>query len=54
MQGIPGLIMAPGGVLITFGEQTVGAIGVGGSSGPVNDELCAKAGIEKIKDRLAP
>jgi uncharacterized protein GlcG (DUF336 family) len=54
IQGIPGLIMAPGGVLIQFGKQTVGAIGVGGSSGPVNDELCAKAGIEKIKDRLMP
>jgi len=52
VQGIPGLIMAPGGVLIQFGKQTLGAIGVGGSSGPVNDELCAKAGIEKIKDRL--
>jgi uncharacterized protein GlcG (DUF336 family) len=52
IQGIPGLILAPGGVLIQFGKQTVGAIGVGGSSGPVNDELCAKAGIEKIKDRL--
>jgi uncharacterized protein GlcG (DUF336 family) len=54
VQGIPGLLMAPGGVLIQFGKQTVGAIGVGGSSGPINDELCAKAGIEKIKDRLTP
>ena len=54
VQGIPGLLMAPGAVLIKFGTQTVGAIGVGGSSGPVNDELCAKAGVEKIKDRLAP
>ncbi len=51
---IPGLIMAPGGVLIQFGRQTVGAIGVGGSAGPVADEVCAKAGIEKIKDRLTP
>jgi uncharacterized protein GlcG (DUF336 family) len=54
VQGIPGLIMGPGGVLIQFGKQTVGAIGVGGSAGPVNDELCAKAGIEKIKGRLTP
>ena len=52
IQGIPGLILAPGAVLIQFGKQTVGAIGVGGSSGPVNDERCAMAGIEKIKDRL--
>jgi uncharacterized protein GlcG (DUF336 family) len=54
VQGIPSLIMAPGAVLIQFGKQTVGAIGVGGSAGPVADEVCAKAGIEKIKDRLAP
>jgi len=54
IQGIPGLILAPGGVLIQFGKQTVGAIGVGGSSGPVNDELCAKAGIDKIRDHLTP
>jgi len=54
IQGIPGLILAPGAVLIQAGKQTVGAIGVGGSAGPVNDELCAKAGIDKIKDRLAP
>jgi len=54
IQGIPGLILAPGGVLMQFGKQTVGAIGVGGSSGPVNDELCAKAGIEKIRDHLTP
>lgn len=52
--GISGLILAPGAVLIKFGSQTVGAIGVGGSSGPVNDELCAKAGVDKIKDRLTP
>jgi uncharacterized protein GlcG (DUF336 family) len=54
VQGIPGLIMAPGGVLVQFGKQTVGAIGVGGSSGPIADEACAKAGIEKIVDRLTP
>jgi uncharacterized protein GlcG (DUF336 family) len=54
VQGIPGLIMAPGGVLIQFGKQTVGTIGVGGSAGPVADEVCAKAGIEKIKDKLSP
>jgi uncharacterized protein GlcG (DUF336 family) len=54
VQGIPGLIMAPGGVLIKFGKETVGAIGVGGSSGPTADEACAMAGLDKIKDRLAP
>ena len=54
--GIPGLVLASGGVLIKFAGETVGAIGVGGSPGgvKVGDEECAQAGIEKIKDRLHP
>ena len=54
INGIPGLLLASGGVLIKFHDEIVGAIGVGGSSGgvKVGDEECAKAGIEKIKDRL--
>jgi uncharacterized protein GlcG (DUF336 family) len=56
ISGIPGLILAPGGVLIKFGNETVGAIGVGGTPGgvAVGDEECAKAGIEKIAERLKP
>ena len=50
--GIPGLVLAPGGVLIRSGNETVGAIGVGGSTGGKPDEVCAMAGIEKIKARL--
>jgi len=30
----------------------VGAIGVGGAPGGDKDEVCAVAGIDKIKDRL--
>lgn len=54
INGIPGLILANGGVLIKFGKETVGAIGVGGTPGgvAVGDEECAKAGVEKIADRL--
>jgi hypothetical protein len=52
IQGIPGLILAPGAVLIKSGEQVVGAIGVGGSSGSTQDEKCAYAGIAKIQSRL--
>src|SRR5262245_13827193 len=37
VQGIPGLIMAPGGVRIQFGKQPVGAIGGGGPAGPAGD-----------------
>ena len=52
VQGIPGLILAPGAVLIKSEGQTVGAIGVGGSSGSTQDEKCAYAGIAKIQPKL--
>lgn len=52
IQGIPGLILAPGGVLIKSNGQTVGAIGVGGSTGSTQDEKCAFAGIAKIQSIL--
>lgn len=56
ISGIPGLVLAAGGVLIKFADETVGAIGVGGSPGgvKVGDEECAQAGVDKIKDRLHP
>lgn len=41
-----------GGVLLQVGSEVVGAIGVGGARGSENDEACALAGIEKIKNRL--
>jgi uncharacterized protein GlcG (DUF336 family) len=52
IQGIPGLILAPGAVLIKSNGQTVGAIGVGGSTGSTQDEKCAMAGIAKIQSKL--
>lgn len=40
-----------GGVPIKLGNDTIGAIGVSGSS-PEGDENCAKAGVAKIADQL--
>ena len=37
--------------LIVAGE-VIGAIGVGGAPGSEKDEVCAAAGLDKIKDRL--
>jgi len=48
----PGMLVSGGGIAIKAGNRLVGAIGVGGSIKPNGDELCAEAGIEKIKDRL--
>ena len=41
-----------GGVPIKVGNETIAAIGVGGSNGEENDDKCAKAGVAKIQDRL--
>jgi uncharacterized protein GlcG (DUF336 family) len=46
------LATGQGGVPIKIGEDTIGAIAVGGAPGGDKDEACAIAGIDKIKDRL--
>jgi len=40
-----------GGVPINVGEDTIGAVGVSGSS-QTGDEACAKAGVAKVADQL--
>jgi uncharacterized protein GlcG (DUF336 family) len=46
------ILMLGGGLPIKAGEDVMGGIGVGGSPGADKDEACARAGLEKIKDRL--
>jgi uncharacterized protein GlcG (DUF336 family) len=46
------VIALGGGVPINVGNDTIGAVGVSGSS-PTGDEACAKAGIAKVADQLA-
>jgi len=48
---VPGLIAFPGGVPITVDGVPIGGVGVSGASGD-EDELCALAGIEAVKDQL--
>jgi uncharacterized protein GlcG (DUF336 family) len=52
------LRVRPGGLPILVGNDVIGAIGVGGSptrngvAGGDADAACAKAGLDKVKDRL--
>jgi uncharacterized protein GlcG (DUF336 family) len=46
------ILILGGGLPITAGDQVVGGIGVGGAPGGDKDEACAKAGIDKIRERL--
>jgi uncharacterized protein GlcG (DUF336 family) len=54
----PSLRARPGGLPIMVANEVIGAIGVGGTptrngiAGGLGDEACAKAGLDKIKDRL--
>ena len=49
---VPHLLLNAGGVVIKVGEEVIGAIGVSGAPGGDNDVVCAKAALEKIKDRM--
>jgi uncharacterized protein GlcG (DUF336 family) len=49
---VPHLLLNAGGVVIKVGGEVIGAIGVSGAPGGDNDAVCAKAGLEKIKDQM--
>ena len=49
---VPHLLLNAGGVVIKVGDEVIGAIGVSGAPGGDNDVVCAKAALEKIKDRM--
>ena len=52
MNRLPHLLRAGGGVVIKSGTAVVGAIGASGAPGYQFDDACAKAGIQKIIDRM--
>ncbi|MBE2262757.1 MAG: heme-binding protein [Burkholderiaceae bacterium] len=49
---MPGFLLLGGGVPIKVGNETIGAVGVGGAPGGHLDEQCAMAGIAKVQDLL--
>ena len=49
---LPHVMFFGGGVPIKLGDETIGAIGAAGAPGAKLDDACARAGLEKIKDRL--
>lgn len=52
IEGDANLITFAGALPIKVGNEIVAAISVSGPNGPAADEACAKAGLEKIRDRL--
>ncbi len=49
---IPGFLLLGGGVPIKVGNETIGAVGVGGAPAGNLDEVCAVAALDKVKDQL--
>jgi uncharacterized protein GlcG (DUF336 family) len=49
---IEGTFGVAGGLPVKVGEDTIGAIGVGGAPGGDKDEACAAAGLAKVAEKL--
>jgi len=52
IEGDASLITFAGALPIKIGDDIVAAISVSGPNGAAADEACAKAGLDKIRDRL--
>jgi len=49
---LPGFLLLGGGVPIKVGNETIGAVGVGGAPSGQIDEQCALAALDKVKELL--
>jgi uncharacterized protein GlcG (DUF336 family) len=52
LKDVSDVIVLSGGLPIVAGTEVIGAIGVGGAPGGDKDEVCGKAGINKISEKL--
>lgn len=52
LANLPKVTMLAGGLVIKAGGALVGGVGVAGAPGGDKDELCAKAGVAAIQDKL--
>jgi uncharacterized protein GlcG (DUF336 family) len=46
------MVLRGGGLTIKLAKEVIGAIGVSGSPGASFDEACARAGLDKVQDRI--
>lgn len=52
IRNLPGAVVIGGGIIVQSSGSLVGAIGVSGAPGGDADDLCAKAGLDAIRDKL--
>jgi len=51
-QFLSNVVAAQGALPIKIGNEVIGAIGVSGAPGGDKDEVCSKAGLDKVADQL--
>jgi uncharacterized protein GlcG (DUF336 family) len=49
---LPNLVLAPGGMVIKKDKEVLGGIAVSGVPNRQGDEVCAKAGLDKITEKM--
>lgn len=49
---LPNILAVAGGVAVKLGDEIVAALGVAGAPGGDKDEVCARAGVSRIADRV--
>lgn len=52
LEFLPNVTFIGGGLTIKTGDEVIGAIGVAGGPGGNVDDGCARAGLDRIRDRL--
>ncbi len=52
MRNLPGVVIIGGGIIVESSGSLVGALGVSGAPGGDADDVCAKAGIDAIRDNI--
>lgn len=52
LRDLPNVVLLGGGIMIDSGGSLLGAVGVSGGPGGAEDDACARAGIEAVRDRL--
>jgi len=52
LRNLPNVVLLGGGVVIEAAGSVLGGVGVSGAPGGDEDDLCANAGIEAVRDKL--
>ncbi len=52
MNEVAGVLVMPGAVPVRAAGSLLGAVGVSGAPGGDKDEVCARAGVESVQERL--